>query len=119
MRDAHFAGELGVSVFDSFIRNRWLTLAKGDYTLTRLGRAKVSSFGIDLADLEAGARPLCRGCLDWSVRRHHLAGSVGAALLDHIFARGWAKRRRSSRVLEFSRPGEAALKRAFALNLDA
>jgi DNA-binding transcriptional ArsR family regulator len=116
----HLAGELGVSVFDSFIRNKWLTLSKGKYTLTRLGRAKVSSFGVELSDLEVGARPLCRGCLDWSVRRHHLAGSVGAALLDQIYARGWAKKQRGpSRVVEFTRPGEAMLRRAFALPADA
>ncbi len=115
----HLAGELGVAMFESFIRNKWLTLSKGDYTLTRLGRAKVSSFGIDLTELEAGARPLCRHCLDWSVRRHHLAGSLGAALLDQIYDRGWAKRRGPSRVVTFTKPGEAGLKRAFAMPSDA
>lgn len=111
----HLAGELGVALFDAFIRNRWLTLSKGEYVLTRLGRAKVSSFGVPLSDLEAGARPLCLGCLDWSVRRHHLAGALGAAMLEAIYERGWAKRRGGTRVIEFTKPGEAALRRTFAL----
>lgn len=116
----HLAGELGVALFDAFIRNKWLTLSKGDYVLTRLGRAKVESFGVELDYLEAGARPLCRQCLDWSVRRHHLAGALGAALLEQIYERGWAARRRgASRVVAFTKPGEAALKRAFALPADA
>ena len=74
----------------------------------------VEDFGVEIAELEAGARPLCRACLDWSVRRHHLAGALGAALLEGIFARGWAHQRRGSRVVEFTRVGEAGLKRVFA-----
>ena len=60
-------------------------------------------------------RPVCRACLDWSVRRHHLAGALGAALLERIYERGWAKRKGASRVIEFSRAGETALQRAFAM----
>jgi DNA-binding transcriptional ArsR family regulator len=112
----HLAGELGVALFDSFIRNKWMVPGpEKTYALTRLGRVKVSTFVPDFEDLEAGARPLCRACLDWSVRRHHLAGAVGAAILDQIFERGWADQKRGSRVLEFSRIGEKALRRVFAI----
>ena len=111
----HLAGELGVALFDSFIKNKWVTPGpERTYALTRLGRARVSSFGVDIEELENGARPLCRACLDWSVRRHHLAGALGAAILDEIFERGWATQRRGSRVLEFTPVGEAQLKRVFA-----
>ena len=114
----HLAGELGVAMFDSFIKNKWLTPGpERTYALTRLGRGRVSSFGADIEDLEHGARPLCRACLDWSVRRHHLAGALGAAILDCIFERGWAHQRRGSRVLEFTPAGEAALQRVFAFSL--
>ncbi|GIK49668.1 MAG: winged helix-turn-helix domain-containing protein [Hyphomonadaceae bacterium] len=114
----HLAGELGVAMFDSFIKNKWLTPGpERTYALTRLGRVRVSSFGVDIEDLEHGARPLCRACLDWSVRRHHLAGALGAAILDCIFERGWAHQRRGSRVLEFTPAGEAALQRVFAFSL--
>ena len=111
----HLAGELGVSLYDAFVKNKWITPQRdGALVLTRLGRAKVSSFGVEMTAREAGARPLCRACLDWSVRRHHLAGAVGAALLEAMMERGWVAQRGSSRVLEFSKIGEGALKRTFA-----
>lgn len=111
----HLAGELGVAMFDSFLKHKWITPGpERTFAITRLGRAKVSSFGVDIEDLEHGARPLCRACLDWSVRRHHLAGALGAAVLDRIFERGWATQRRGSRVLEFTSFGEAQLKRVFS-----
>lgn len=111
----HLAGELGVGVFDAFVKQKWITLSKGEHVLTRLGRIKVSSFGVDIEDIESGARPVCRACLDWSVRRHHIAGALGAAMLDRIYERGWAKRRGASRVVEFTKTGEIALQRTFNL----
>jgi DNA-binding transcriptional ArsR family regulator len=112
----HLAGELGVALFDSFLKHKWMLPGpEKTYALTRLGKVKVSTFGVDIADLEAGARPVCRACLDWSVRRHHLAGALGAAILDEVFERGWAHQRRGSRVLEFSRVGEASFRRVFAI----
>lgn len=111
----HLAGELGVAMFDSFLKHKWVTPGpERTFALTRLGRAKVSSFGVGIEDIERGARPLCRACLDWSVRRHHLAGALGAAVLDRVLERGWAAQRRNSRVLEFTPVGEAQLKRVFA-----
>jgi DNA-binding transcriptional ArsR family regulator len=112
----HLAGELGVALFDSFLKNKWIAPGpEKTYALTRLGRAKVSTFSVEIEDLEAGARPLCRACLDWSVRRHHLAGALGAAILDSILERRWARQRRGSRVLEFTPAGEAGLRRVFAI----
>jgi DNA-binding transcriptional ArsR family regulator len=84
------------------------------FALTKLGRVKVQTFGVDIEELEHGARPLCRACLDWSVRRHHIAGALGAAILEEVFERGWATQKRGSRVLEFTRVGEAGLRRVFA-----
>jgi DNA-binding transcriptional ArsR family regulator len=112
----HLAGELGVALFDAFLKNKWIVPGpEKTFTLTRLGRVKVSTFVPDISDLESGARPLCRACLDWSVRRHHLAGALGAALLDEMFERGWVDQRGSSRILDFSRTGESALKRTFMM----
>ncbi|MBL8536183.1 MAG: helix-turn-helix transcriptional regulator [Hyphomonadaceae bacterium] len=116
----HLAGELGVALFEAFIHNKWIQPGpENTYTLTKLGRIKVQTFGVDLDDIEKGARPLCRSCLDWSVRRHHLAGALGAAILDVIFDRGWVTQKRGSRVLDFTRIGEAGLRRVFAFPEDA
>lgn len=111
----HLAGDLGVALFDAFKHNKWILPGpEKTFTLTRLGRVKVQTFGVDIEELEHGARPLCRACLDWSVRRHHIAGALGAAILDEIFERGWVTQKRGSRVLEFNRVGEAGLRRVFA-----
>jgi DNA-binding transcriptional ArsR family regulator len=116
----HLAGELGVALFDAFLANKWMLPGpEKTYTLTKLGRIKVQTFGVDIDDIEKGARPLCRACLDWSVRRHHLAGALGAGILDVVFERNWATQRRGSRVLEFTPGGEAGLKRVFAFELPA
>lgn len=113
----HLAGELGVALFDAFLKNKWMLPGpEKTYTLTKLGRVKVQTFGVDIEDIEAGARPICRACLDWSVRRHHLAGALGAGILDVIFDRNWATQRRGSRVLEFTPFGESSLKRVFAFD---
>jgi DNA-binding transcriptional ArsR family regulator len=110
----HLAGEMGVALFDAFKKHKWIAPGpEKTFSLTRLGRAKVSTFVSGLEDLETGARPLCRACLDWSVRRHHLAGALGAAILEEIFQRNWAGQRGSSRIVDFTKTGEAALKRTF------
>lgn len=112
----HLAGELGVALFDAFIKNKWMLPGpEKTLALTRLGRVKVQTFGVDIEELEQGARPICRACLDWSVRRHHLAGALGAAILDQVFERNWAEQKRGSRVIEFTRIGEAGLKRVFQI----
>ncbi len=111
----HLAGELGVLVFDSLERRRLLRSAGGELDLTETGRRFCGGLDIDVDALAAGRRPLCRACLDWSVRRHHLAGAVGAAILERCFALRWARRARGSRVVHFSAVGEQSLRRRFSL----
>jgi DNA-binding transcriptional ArsR family regulator len=111
----HLAGGLGVDLFDALLKQRWLALRDGEVTLTKGGREKLGGFGLDIEALETSARPLCRACLDWSVRRNHLAGALGAGLLQALYARGWARRRSGTRVVEFTRGGETAFRRAFGV----
>ncbi|MFN7091942.1 MAG: transcriptional regulator, partial [Allorhizobium sp.] len=75
-------------------------------TLTAEGETLLAGQGLDIASLRAKRRPLCRGCLDWSERRTHLAGSLGAALLSHFLDRGHARRVEESRIIRFSPEGE-------------
>jgi DNA-binding transcriptional ArsR family regulator len=109
----HLAGELGVLVYDSLLQRRFLRGNGAGPELTAQGERFLAELGIDLRALESQRRPLCRPCLDWSVRRHHLAGSVGAALLERWLALGWARRAKGSRVVNFSDAGERALRRRF------
>jgi hypothetical protein len=84
-----------------------------DVRLTRKGEAFAREFGIDLDELAGERRPLCKSCLDWSMRRSHLAGGLGAALLARITDVGWAARDRKSRAIVFTKNGEAKFLRAF------
>lgn len=107
----HLAGERGVQMFDSFVQTRRIAQNGDELRLTRRGTEFVREFRIDLDRLSAARRPLCRACLDWSMRRHHLGGALGAALLDRFHALNWIEREKSSRAVRFTRSGEAGFRR--------
>lgn len=111
----HLAGELGVGLFDAMRASNWLAMKDRDVEVTKSGRGFYAGFGIELDELKAERRPLCRTCLDWSVRHSHLAGSLGAALLARIFELGWAKRLKGTRIVAFSNAGEKVFKTQFAI----
>lgn len=114
----HLAGDLGVLMFDSLVSRRHLTFDSRAIGLTDDGESFLTGAGIDLAALRKSRRPLCRCCLDWSERRDHLAGSLGAALFDMIIDNGWARRDGKSRAVVFSRNGESAFRTLFPLGSD-
>jgi len=106
----HLAGDAGVAVYDGLVARRVLRLHDGQPVLTKQGMHFVAELGIDVASLTAQRRPLCRHCLDWSARRHHLAGALGAALLQRLYTLGWARRVKGSRAVSLTPTGEAALR---------
>jgi DNA-binding transcriptional ArsR family regulator len=110
----HLAGEMGVRMFESLMQSRRLAVRDDQIRLTRAGEAFLAEFGIDVAEVSASRRPLCKSCLDWSQRRTHLAGALGAALLDHLYALKWARRVRDGRAVLFTPPGETKFNRLFA-----
>ena len=108
----HLAGEMGVALFDNLIGARYI--AGGDEPrLTKRGEEFAHDFGIDLDALAKERRPLCKSCLDWSMRRHHLAGALGAAMLDRFYELKWTCRDRTSRAVHFSPQGERNFQRMF------
>ncbi len=109
----HLAGELGVLVFEGLVARDAIRLTHSQLRLTERGEGLCADFGVDAAALARGRRPMCLMCLDWSVRRHHLAGALGAALLDRVFELGWARRNRKTRAIVFSVLGERALRARF------
>ena len=111
----HLAGELGVRLYDALLEQRLITSGKNGLALSAKGTRCCSELDIDVAMLAHRRRPLCRPCLDWSVRRHHLAGALGAALLARFVALGWARVGKGSRVVSFSQAGEKALCERFGL----
>jgi DNA-binding transcriptional ArsR family regulator len=110
----HLAGELGVRLLDSLVEGRRVTRKGDELALTRRGVAFMRGFRIDLDGLSGARRPLCRACLDWSMRRHHLGGALGAALLARFEALKWVEREHASRVLRLTPSGEAGFRRTFA-----
>lgn len=116
LRDArvcydHLAGERGVALLGRLEARGWIAGGEAP-RLTDFGREGLARLGIDVSALESGRRPVCRCCLDWSERRHHLAGALGAALLAHILDRRWA-RRGEGRVVAFTPTGAKAFAEAF------
>ncbi len=112
----HLAGEYGVLVYDSMVGRALIEDRGKQLDLTPAGEKFVAALGVDLSVLRRGRRPLCLPCLDWSERRHHLAGAVGAALLDRFLTMGWARRVRGSRALAFSALGQRALRARFPVS---
>ncbi|HYD93855.1 MAG TPA: winged helix-turn-helix domain-containing protein [Noviherbaspirillum sp.] len=109
----HLAGELGVLVYDGLIRRNALTAHGDKIELSSIGHQIFRALGIPAESLAGRRRTLCKSCMDWSERRHHLAGALGAALLQRMLELGWATRDAGSRVIHFSASGEAALRKVF------
>ncbi|WP_029064522.1 winged helix-turn-helix domain-containing protein [Labrenzia sp. DG1229] len=116
----HLAGDMAVRIFDSLQSRDFLKITqdKGGLGLTASGEDFVTGFGVDLAGLRLSRRPICRACLDWSERRNHLAGSLGAALLVRFQEEGWLRREKNSRVVHISPNGHENLNRLFPSSLD-
>ncbi|MBI3230235.1 MAG: winged helix-turn-helix transcriptional regulator [Burkholderiales bacterium] len=106
----HLAGEMGVLAFDLMQQHELLQTQGQSILLSDKGLQWLNQIGLDAAALQKQKRSFCRPCLDWSERRHHLGGALGAALLQKIFENGWAQRVGSTREVRFSAVGEAALR---------
>lgn len=111
----HLAGAAGVRVFDSLSARGLLELGSDMIRPSASGRDWAQSFDLDLRALEKARRPLCRLCLDWSERRNHLAGGLGAAILTQLQTRGWARREKDSRVIRFTDAGQSGFEAAFPI----
>jgi DNA-binding transcriptional ArsR family regulator len=110
----------GGGVFDRAAADKDRLSAPGfdlDYRLTERGVAELEDFGIDFGALRSRPRPLIRYCVDWSEQRHHLAGSLGAALASRMFALGWVSRARRGRAVRLSAEGVDGLKARFGLDV--
>ncbi|AZO10457.1 MULTISPECIES: winged helix-turn-helix domain-containing protein [unclassified Mesorhizobium] len=107
----HLAGEQAVAMLDRLVDRKILLREDDQIRLSPSGASHFAALGIEI-DAKA-RRPVCRACLDWSVRRSHLAGTLGAAILDKIIAVKWARREEGSRAVVFSPKGKQAFERVF------
>lgn len=104
----HLAGPLGVRIFDQLVERGAVEVEPEGATLTGTGRDLLARLGVELPT--ASGRPVVRTCLDWTERRHHLAGVAGAQLLSMMLARGWLRRSpREARRLDITPAGRRGL----------
>ena len=115
----HLAGEVGVQFYEALVRQGMLQATPQGAAITPAGAQWFAHVGIDTSTLGQQRRMVCRPCLDWSERRHHLGGALGAALLQRLFDGGWAHRAQDSRVVHFTPKGEPALRQWLATHSDA
>jgi len=115
----HFAGRLGVAITDVLIDRGMIEFGDDAGLISDDGIGFLGRFGIDLAPATPGrrrsSRPLCRPCLDWSERRPHVAGRVGAAICSHFLERNYVRRIDGSRALSLTPPGRRMLHEMFGL----
>lgn len=115
----HLAGDLGVQMLDGMKRQKLIRQSKETIELTTEGkRFMAKALQIDADMLAHPRRPVCKACLDWSERRHHLAGTLGAAVMSRFTELNWAARDSApgSRVVNFTRNGEKKFSALFGAN---
>jgi DNA-binding transcriptional ArsR family regulator len=115
----HLAGTLGVAVLDALLARRWLDSAEGGFAVTISGQDGLAGLGIDVAGLSTRRRALARPCLDWTVRRPHLAGALGAAVTASLLERRWIERQSRRRALLLTAAGEAGLRELLGVEVRA
>jgi DNA-binding transcriptional ArsR family regulator len=117
----HIAGTLGVTLHDRLITLEWLvpgTRGKDNsYDLTAKGSRSLQALGLDLDAACAARRRFAFACLDWSERRAHIGGALGAALLTLALEKKWVSRHRDTRALEITGIGRRALLAQFGLRV--
>jgi DNA-binding transcriptional ArsR family regulator len=104
----HLAGRLGVAIADALCARHLVEIVDG-VSLTPAGAGWLAELGVDVPALRATRRPLLRTCVDWTERRPHLAGGVGAALRQSFLAHGWIEPGRTPRVVIVTELGRREL----------
>jgi DNA-binding transcriptional ArsR family regulator len=118
----HLAGRLGVALADALVEGGRIELASDGGMVTDAGIRFFSRIGIDLDSVISGSgrrsvRVLCRPCLDWSERRLHIAGTIGAALCTHSLGKGWIRRNDGTRAVTITPRGQSAFREEFNVRL--
>lgn len=111
----HLAGRLGVGLADALQAKGHIELSEEGGSVTDQGRAFLTAFGLDLSEAGRQRRCFCRPCLDWSERRPHLAGALGAHLADRCFALGWVQRIKDTRALTITPAGQRGFRETFGM----
>jgi DNA-binding transcriptional ArsR family regulator len=112
----HLAGQLGVAVTDALVAMGHIVLTEEGGEVTSAGESFLSTFGADLKPRTR--RIFCQPCLDWSERRYHIKGLVGARILDRLLELGWLKCVSGGRALQLTSSGRAGLSETFQIEIN-
>ncbi len=114
----HVAGLVGVALLDQMLRTGWVISGPGkDFEVTDTGDASLAELGVDVEGCRSARRHFARSCLDWSERRPHLAGAVGAGLTSALLAREWLRKARSGRGVAVTETGARGLREVFKISV--
>jgi hypothetical protein len=113
----HIAGLLGVELSERLSEREFVVLGDEAGEVTPAGTDFLSALGVDLSVARAKRRVFCRPCLDWTERRPHIGGAVGAALASRCFELKWIERVRDSRALAITPVGRRGLMEVFGLSI--
>ncbi len=114
----HLAGKLGVNLTDKLLEDGFLEKSGKDFLLTEAGKTKFKNFGIEVEKKRNCRRCFARQCLDWSERRYHLAGSLGASLTQRMFELNWIEYLSDGRAIRVTAVGKKGLFDEFGLTLN-
>jgi len=114
----HLAGRLGVAIADALLAKKFVVLSEEGGEVTPAGARFLARFGANLNSPTAGRRIFCRACLDWSERRYHVAGLVGAEIWRRCLELGWLARRRDTRAVRVTPAGRRGLQETFGIRLN-
>lgn len=114
----HLAGRLGVAIADALVARRLMVLTDEGGEVTPAGARFLTEFGADLTTKSAGRRIFCRACLDWSERRYHVAGLVGAEIWRRCLELGWLARQPDTRAVQVTAAGRRGLRDTLGVELD-
>jgi hypothetical protein len=118
----HLAGALGVALFDQMSLAGWIVgptadRDREDFDVTESGAISLAKLGVDVDGCRNARRHFARSCLDWSERRAHLAGALGAALAAALLNEGWLRADSTTRAMQITPEGDYGLQRVFQINL--
>jgi DNA-binding transcriptional ArsR family regulator len=114
----HLAGQLGVAIADALVAKGYVVLSEEGGEVTDNGAKFLAAFGADLASKSRSKRIFCRACLDWSERRYHIAGLVGAEIWRRCLELGWVMRERDTRAVRITAAGQIGLRDTLGVNLN-
>jgi DNA-binding transcriptional ArsR family regulator len=114
----HLAGTLGVALFDAVLERNWLLPDESGLVVGPLGCDGFADLGVDVLALASQRRRLARPCLDWTERRPHLAGALGAALAASLLQRQWIEPQSGRRALRVTPAGANHLRKLLDVELE-